>query len=231
MIAVEICVAIWKRLSGIYMAMPSSAEEWMQLSRKFHMHWNYPNALGAVDGKHVHIKAPNNSGSQYFCYKGHFSIVLLALVDANYCFTYIDVGNYGSASDGGIFARSALAEARDNGKIKFPGPKCLSNAPELGEMPHVILGDEAFPLNLTMMRPFPGKELTDQKRICNYRHSRGRRISENAFGQLCARFIIFFRIINLSPKNIDHVIKATCVLHNFLKKTSTVERATQRNTY
>ncbi|KAJ8949461.1 hypothetical protein NQ318_007562, partial [Aromia moschata] len=64
---------------------------------------NFPNCLGAIDGKHIRIKMPPCSGSEYFNFKKYFSIILLAVVDADQCFTFVDVGHSGRNSDSNIF--------------------------------------------------------------------------------------------------------------------------------
>ena len=138
--------------------------------------------MGAVDGKHVVMQAPSNSGTKYFNYKSTFSIVLMALVDADYKFIYVDIGASGRNSDGGIFQNCTLGKSLSGDKLQLPPPKPLPNADHLGDLPYVIVADEAFPLQTSIMRPFPGKNLSYEKASFNYRLSRARRIVENAFG-------------------------------------------------
>ena len=90
-----------------------------------------------------------------------FSIVLLALVDANYRFVVIDVGAYGRSSDGGIFPTSALGMSLERGELNIPEDNPLPGEHDKA-MPHVIVGDEAFPLKNYMMRPYP----SNQSRLC-----------------------------------------------------------------
>jgi hypothetical protein len=54
-----------------------------------------PQLHGAADGKHVRIVKSLHSGSLYYSYKSYFSIQLLAICDANYCFIYVDIGDFG----------------------------------------------------------------------------------------------------------------------------------------
>jgi hypothetical protein len=69
-------------------------ERWKETATEFYDLWNFPNCLGVLDGKHVTIQAPPNSGSQFSNHKKTFS-VLLALVDVHYNFIAVDDGSFG----------------------------------------------------------------------------------------------------------------------------------------
>ena len=88
--------------------MPSTSDEWKRISDNFEDIWNFPNCLGAIDGKHIVLQAPINSASNFYNYKSHFSIVLMAAVDADYNFTFVDIGCQGRISDGGVFKNCNL---------------------------------------------------------------------------------------------------------------------------
>ena len=71
--------------------------------------------LRQVDGKHVHVRAPDNTGSMYFNYKKSFSINLMAIADADYKFLMVDIGQMGSVSDGGVWESTVFGHAWKNG--------------------------------------------------------------------------------------------------------------------
>ncbi|KAJ8927682.1 hypothetical protein NQ314_019839 [Rhamnusium bicolor] len=107
------------------MITPTTAAEWLNISRDFETTWNVSNVIGALDGKHIVFRAPRAEGSTYFNYKSTHSIVLLALVDANYNFIYVDVGVNGRVSDGGVYRQSSLAKALAQNSLNIPEDKCL----------------------------------------------------------------------------------------------------------
>ena len=80
-----------------------------------------------MDGKLIVIRPRTGSGSYYFNYKHTFSIILLAVVDANYKFIYIDVGCNGRISDGGVFKNCSLFNAMENNTLQIPPPEPLDD--------------------------------------------------------------------------------------------------------
>ena len=97
----EVCSAIIKALGNDIFKTPKTTEEWMEIAKKFHLRWNFPHGLGAVDGKHIVIQQPNKSGSHYRNYKGSDSIILMGMIGPEYEFLFADVGMNGRNSDGG----------------------------------------------------------------------------------------------------------------------------------
>lgn len=208
--------AICQVLSPLFLRFPSEQSEWKEISHEFAVKWNFPHCVGAIDGKHIRIQAPPNSGSQYFNYKQFHSIVLMAMCDANYRFVYVDIGSYGRQSDGSVFGNSTLGKKVIAGTLDLPG----SDTTDTGNatyLPYVIVGDAAFPLKTNLLRPYPGDHLPVPEEIFNYRLSRARRIIENAFGILGAKWRIFREAINAKPENIDKVIRTCVCLHNYLR--------------
>lgn len=196
----------------------SSEKEWLKISSAFDELWNFPHCIGALDGKHINIQAPPRSGSLFFNYKKTFSIILMASCDATYNFTLVDIGAYGSESDGGVFAKSVFGRMFDGNQMAIPKPRPLPNSALIH--PFTFVADEAFPLKSYILRPYPGRNLDPAKRIFNYRLSRARRVIENSFGILVSRWRLLKNSINADVDNIESFVKAIVCLHNFANKES-----------
>jgi len=92
--------------------------------------------------------------------------VLLALVDADLRFIFVDVGSNGRVSDRGIWNRCELKTYLENNIIPsdpLPGTDTL--------FPYVVIGDEGFSLSDNVLIPYPRALLANRmdRRIFNYR--------------------------------------------------------------
>lgn len=102
-------------------------EQWLGIADIFYLSTNFPNCLGAIDGKHIRCRNTINSGSFYFNYKKLFSIILMAVVDANLSFICIDVGAYGRESDSTVFKQCTFGKKLYAQQLNIPKPTCLLN--------------------------------------------------------------------------------------------------------
>ena len=195
---------------------PSTPEEWRTVANRFGTRWNFEHCLGALDGKHIAIKKPKKSGSTYYNFKGFYSIVLMAAVDADYRFLWCSVGYPGSSSDAGIFQRSRLRRALERGTLGVPPDEPLPGDDR--HIPYFFVGDDAFPLRQWLMKPFPLRFLTPGQRIFNYHLSRARRIVENAFGILANRWRCLLTNMAQEPRNTIKIVLGCVTLHNVVRR-------------
>jgi hypothetical protein len=129
----------------------------------------------------IALQAPIDSGTEFFNYKVFFSIVIFAVVDANYNFTYANIGCQGRILGRGVFNETKFKKSLEDNSINLPNPCKLPGRNK--SIPFVFVADDAFPLSCNIMKPYAGiQEKGSSKRIFNYRLNRARRVSENTFG-------------------------------------------------
>uniref|UniRef100_A0A8C5LX18 DDE Tnp4 domain-containing protein n=1 Tax=Leptobrachium leishanense TaxID=445787 RepID=A0A8C5LX18_9ANUR len=210
----KVCQTIWDTLKEKCIPTPNE-NTWADIAEGFQDRANFPNCLGAVDGKHIRVVKPDLSGSQYMNYKHFFSIGLLAVADANYRFTYVEIGSYGKDSDSTIFQNSTLWQQIRSNCLNIPKPKILPGTDIA--VPFAFVGDEAFALSTNLLRPYGGRHLSEKKRIFNYRLSRARRYVECSFGILSNKWRILHRPLDVNVDFAVDIVKSCCVLHNFIR--------------
>lgn len=161
----------------------------------------FPRVLGAVDGCHIEIKAPQEKYHplSYLNRKRDYSVILQAVCDHTLRFTDIVSGWPGSVHDARVFRNSPLYEASE---ILFDGDS------------H-ILGDAAYPLHRWILTPYKDNgNLTERHKKYNFVHSNTRQTIERAFGLLKGKWRRLRFLDNTKLEDIPTVITAACTLHN-----------------
>jgi hypothetical protein len=184
---------------------PTSKQNWERSTEGFEVKCNFPNCLGAVDGKHVATVPPPGAGSYFFNYKGHNSQILTGIADQNYELIYFNFGTNGHVSEGGVLEYTDFCDKLQNELLKIPESSDVKRR----KLPYVFVGDKAFSLRKDFLKPYTVKQLTRGRKIFNYRFSHAQRIIENVFGILVARFGIFKTHINIQLENIKGVLMAS----------------------
>ena len=120
----QVCKAILKEFQQEYLICLNDPEDWKKIEERFRNRWNVSHGVSALDEKHIAVKKPKKSGSEYFNYRG-YAVARLALVDADYKFLWVNVGASGSSSNAQIFIHSKLKRRIENGTLGLPPPEPL----------------------------------------------------------------------------------------------------------
>ena len=219
----EISQEIIDKLGPCYLnAYPPTHDKIVEIVSGFDK-MGFPQCYGAIDGCHIEVNVPKSEAVDYYNFKGWHSVLLFAAVDYKYRFTYINVGAPGRSNDSTIYENSALKKVHETNPIFREYSKTIEGV----NVPILLIGDSAFKLSSTVMKPFPfsGNQSAAEK-LFNYHLAKCRRVVENGFGHLKARFRRIGKGLEVNIDNVNSIIKACCILHNVCKENNdTVNRS------
>ncbi|XP_036319313.1 putative nuclease HARBI1 [Rhagoletis pomonella] len=213
-IVLDFCHSVCDNFADCINTYPPNQQEIKRIVDGFAV-LGFPQCFGAVDGCHIEVQPRKEDAVDYHNYKGWYSVVLLASCDHRSKFTYINIGSTGRNNDSYIFEKSSLKQFHESADIFVQNSELIGGF----NIPVLLMGDSAFRLSRHMMKPYP--YVANQpaaEKLFNYRLSKCRRVIENAFGQLKARFRKIGRGLQVAPKNVNVIIQTCCILHNFLNE-------------
>ncbi|KAA8593996.1 hypothetical protein FQN60_004830, partial [Etheostoma spectabile] len=146
-------------------------EKFAKMAAYTERRWGIPQCVGAIDGSHIPIIAPQEYHCEYFNRKGWHSIILQGVVDGKGLFWNVFVGLPGSIHDARVLRLSQLWELASRGNF-FPASTRNIGGVKAG---YYILRDSAYPLQNWLLKPFndTGRLSAEQqiynKKICRAR--------------------------------------------------------------
>ena len=204
--------AIVDTLMPKFMCLPSS-RELPDIMAEFKDISGFPQAVGAIDGCHIRIKAPLKDAEDFINRKDYHSIILQGFVDSKYLFRDIFVGWTGKSHDARVFKNSPLYQ--ECLKRTFL-PMNLSRNLLGTVVPPLLLGDSAYPLEEFIMKPYANRsQMSEEEKLFNNALSHSRVVVENVFGRLKGRFQCLSKRLDTSLENAVIIVSACCILHNF----------------
>ena len=208
------CKAIFDVLFSEYVTFPKG-RQLEETIRGFETRWQIPQCAGAIDGSHIPVSVPVNLHTDYYNRKGWYSMLVQAVVNYNYTITDVNIGWPGSVHDARVFVHSGLYQKATAGELL---PQAFAKDISGVQVPPYLIADAAYPLKTWLMKPFPDRGLSSNKRTFNYRLSRARMVVENAFGRLKGRWRRLLKRCDMSLNNVPVIVAACCVLHNLCER-------------
>ena len=209
--AVQDVVDALCHLKNEYIRFPSTNIDVLTTQQTFEGLTDLPNVVGAIDGTHIKIKTPTESGPDYFSRLQQHDVVVQAVADGEKRFLDVAAGFPGSMHDSRVLRNSSLYRRIRNNELLL-GPAVRVGGREIKPL---LLGDSAYPLSTWLLKPY--HEGTNDPKEINFNKelSRARVSVECAFGILKGRWRILQKRLDSGIAFANHIIIACCILHNF----------------
>ena len=92
----------------------------------------------------------------------------MAVCDAHYIFTVVNIGDYGSSNDSSVLENSPMGKAFATRCFGVPDEEQIEGCTI--PIPYFLVGDDIFGLKTWLMRSHPGKRnLSEDQKVYNYR--------------------------------------------------------------
>ena len=130
-------------------------------------------------------------------------------MDAKYRFIWASLGAPGNTHDSTLFQSTTWSNIVGRDILSEAAAKTNDDI----VIPPLILGDGAFPMRSFLLKPYSDAVLPDKKKD-NYRASRGRMVTEGAFGKLKGRWRILSRKCESQKESVKKMGFTCLVLHN-----------------
>lgn len=150
-------VLVWNHQTKV-VRWPRDSGRLLSVYDNYRMHYKLPGCAGAIDSSIIPMLKPSayfagGDGDAYWNYKGHPAQLLLAVVDRDLLFTFINVA--GTAGDSGLYKRSPLYQQSDHDAGLLDGltiPLPVEN--EVHDLKRYFVGDGAFPYGPHMLKDY-----------------------------------------------------------------------------
>lgn len=206
----EFCAAAETVLVPEQIRFPSE-EKLREMAAYNENRWGLPHCVGAIDGSHIPVLAPQEYHCDYFNRKGWHSIILQGVVDGKGLFWNVFAGLPGSLHDARVLRLSALWDLASQGNL-FPAHTRNIGGVTAG---YYLLGDSAYPLQKWLLKPFQDNgRLAPEQQMFNKKFSRARVAVENAFGRLKGRWRCLLKRNDSETKLVKSMVLTCCALHN-----------------
>lgn len=190
----EVCLAIWKHLLVHHMPSPTK-QNLREIESDFLKKWSFPNCIGCIETL-------------------EFSPVILhMIIDANYKFIAIDVGDYDNQLGD---AKSILSLASYNDFLDRI-IKTASNITNASTNNKVFVGSDAYPLKFHLLRPYSKRTFRNDEMLLNQKIGEVRECVDHTLGLLGNKWKWLLRAADI--KSIDKSIimmRCVCLLHNIV---------------
>ncbi|XP_050433721.1 uncharacterized protein LOC126841348 [Adelges cooleyi] len=211
-IIVETCECIIEALAD-YIKCPQSEEEWLRVSMTFERTTRFPSCLGAACARHIELRKVSKADSDYLNERRRPSVLLSAMVDANYEFLLADTCPSGH-----------LSETNPPNRI-LERKICSATLPcrtDPNQLPYVFVGDDSFKLQENFMVPYRAvnEKGGEANKLYNRQLVRANQRAAKTLAIMAWRFGVLQTPVNLEAKKVQTIVKACCYLHNFFKRES-----------